>query len=232
MGKNKNSHYDNKVVLKPWGNEYVIYRNSNKLSVTFLNINYKKSTSLHCHPKKKTGFIILSGKASIQLGLWEDNRKTYGAPSKLMIRNRLFHSIKSLSKKGVCLLEIETPSDKKDLVRYKDSYGREKKPYESLKFTKKISKNDIIFKKTKKQIIQKYNFGNKVELSLETHSNFKKINKEKMKTIFAIVNGEIVDKSNKSVLSLGDIIRTGTLKKLSEFFKIKKQLTVFKIKKI
>ena len=56
MGKNKNSHYDNKVVLKPWGNEYVIYRNSNKLSVTFLNINYKKSTSLHCHPKKKNWF--------------------------------------------------------------------------------------------------------------------------------------------------------------------------------
>ena len=53
-----------------------------------------------------------------------------------------------------------------------------------------------------------------------------------METIFAIVRGEIVDKQNRSVLALGDIIRTGTLKKLSEVFKIKKQLTVFKIKKI
>lgn len=232
MSKNKNSHYDNKVVLKPWGKEHVIYRNSNKLSVTFLNIDYKKSTSLHCHPKKKTGFVILSGNASVQLGLWKDNCKVYKAPSKLMIRNRLFHSIKSLSKKGICLLEIETPSDKKDLVRFKDSYGREKKPYESLKFTKKISKDDIIFKKIKTKVVQKYNFTNKVELSLETHKNFRKINKERMETIFAIVNGEIIDNHNRSVLSLGDIIRTGTLKKLSEAFKIKKQLTVFKIKKI
>ena len=79
MSKNKNSHYDNKVVLKPWGNEHVIYRNSNKLSVTFLNIDYKKSTSLHCHPKKKTGFVILSGNASVQLGLWKDNCKVYKA---------------------------------------------------------------------------------------------------------------------------------------------------------
>ena len=176
MGKNKNSHYDNKVVLKPWGNEHVIYRNSNKLSVTFLNIDYKKSTSLHCHPKKKTGFVILSGNASVQLGLWKDNCKIYKAPSKLMIRNRLFHSIKSLSKKGICLLEIETPSDKKDLVRFKDSYGREKKPYESLKFTKEISKDDIVFKKTKTKtkVVQKYNFSNRVELSLETHKDFRK----------------------------------------------------------
>ena len=232
MSKNKKSYYDNKVVLKPWGNEHVIYRNSDKLSVTFLNINYRKSTSLHCHPQKKTGFVILSGKASIQLGLWKNNCKTYKAPSKLMIRNRLFHSIKSLSKKGICLIEIETPSNKKDLVRFKDAYGREKKPYEGLKFTRKISKDDITFKKTNKKIVQKYNFDNKVELSLETHKNFRKINKERIKTIFAIVGGEIIDTNNRSVMSLGDIIRTGTLKKLSEVFKIKKQLTVFKIKKI
>ena len=226
-----NSYYDNRIVLKPWGKEYVIYRNSNKLSATFLNIDYKKSTSLHCHPQKKTGFIILSGKASIQLGLWKSNHTTYNAPSKLMIRSRLFHSIKSLSKKGISLIEIETPYNKKDLVRYKDLYGREKKPYEGFKFTKKITKKDIIFKNNKK-IIQKYVFNNKVELSLETHKNFRKINREKNQTIFAILNGDVVDKKNQSVLSTGDIVKTPTLKKLSEFFKIKKELTFFKIKKI
>lgn len=232
MIKIRNSFYDNKVVIKPWGKEHIIYRNSDKLSVTFLNIDYKKSTSLHCHSKKKTGFVLLSGKASIQLGLWKNNFKIYKAPSKLMIRNRLFHSIKCLSKKGISLIEIETPSEKKDLVRFKDYYGREKKPYEGSRFTKKISKDDISFKKINKKNNQKYVFDNKVELSLENHKNFKKINKEKIKTIFAIIKGKIVDKKNYSVLSLGDIIRTGTLKKLSEVFKIKKQLTVLKIKKI
>ena len=130
MNKKKSSFYDNKIVNKPWGNEYVIFTNSNKLSVTLLNISYKKKTSLHCHPIKKTGFIILSGKALIQLGLWNASLKKYIAPSKLMIRTGLFHSIKALSKKGVCALEFETPANKNDLVRYKDNYGRQQKPYE------------------------------------------------------------------------------------------------------
>ena len=232
MNKKKSFFYDNKVVTKPWGNEYIVYRNSNKLSVTLLNINYNKKTSLHCHPTKKTGFIVLSGKALIQLGLWKATSKYFSAPSKLMIRTGLFHSIKATSKKGLCALEFETPVNKKDLVRFKDSYGREKKPYEGKKFTNKISKNEVIFKKTKKKMIQKYTFGNKVELSMETHKNFKLLNKERMQTIFAILDGEVVDKFNRSVLSYGDIIKTGTLKKLSEVFKIKKNLTLLKVKNI
>jgi len=232
MNKKKNFSYDSKVVAKPWGNEYVVYRNSNKLSVTLLNIDYNKKTSLHCHPTKKTGFIVLSGKALIQLGLWKVTSKYFTAPTKLMIRTGLFHSIKAISKKGLCALEFETPVNKKDLVRFKDSYGREKKPYEGKEFTSKTSINDVVFKKTKKKIVQKYIFDNKVELSMETHKNFRLLNKEKMQTIFAILDGQVVDKQNRSVLSYGDIIETGTLKKLSEVFKIKKDLTLLKVKSI
>ena len=54
MPKSK-TYYDNKIVKKPWGFEYVVYRDSNKLVVTFLNIEHNKSTSLHCHPNKKVG---------------------------------------------------------------------------------------------------------------------------------------------------------------------------------
>ena len=69
--KNISKFYDNKVVKKPWGFEYVVYRDKNNLCVTLLNINFKKSTSLHCHPKKKSGFILIKGKALFQLGLWK-----------------------------------------------------------------------------------------------------------------------------------------------------------------
>ncbi len=232
MNKKKNLSYDKKIVHKPWGREHVVYRNDNKLSVTLLKIDYNKSTSLHCHPTKKTGFIVLSGKALIQLGLWKSSSKTYSAPSKLMIRTGLFHSIKAKSKKGLCALEFETPCNKNDLVRFKDSYGREKKPYEGKKFVSLISKEDVFFEKPKKKIIQKYVFDNKVELSMETHKNFKLINKESMQTIFAVIEGKVVDKLNRSVLSYGDIIKTGTFKKLSEVFKIKKNLILLKVKKI
>ena len=228
MKNKKKFSYDNRVVTKPWGNEYVVYRNSSKLSVTLLNINYNKKTSLHCHPTKKLVLLFCLA----ELGLWKATSKYFNAPSKLMIRTGLFHSIKAVSKKGLCALEFETPVNKKDLVRFKDSYGREKKPYEGKEFTSKTSTNDIIFKKTKKKITQKYIFDNKVELSMETHKNFKLLNKEKMQTVFAILDGKVVDKHNRSVLSYGDIIKTGTLKKLSEVFKIKKNLTLLKVKNI
>ena len=230
MSKNFSSSYDNRIVHKPWGQEYTIFRNKNLVAITLLNIKYKHKTSLHCHPTKKTGFIVLSGRALIQLGLWKSSSKIYNAPSKLMIRTGLFHSIKAISKKGLVALEFETPANKNDLVRFKDFYGREKKPYEGKKYTSQISKNDVIFKKTKK--IQKFTFDKKVELSMETHKNFRLLNREKMQTIFAVIDGKVVDKFNRSVLSYGDIIKTGTLKKLSQVFKIKSDLKLLKVKLI
>ena len=109
--------YDNRVVIKPWGYEYVVYRNSNNLSVTLLKINYNKKTSLHCHPQKKSGFILLSGKAKFQLGLRAKNSEIHASPSKRMMARGLFLSIKSISKEGLSALEFETPVDKNDLVR-------------------------------------------------------------------------------------------------------------------
>ena len=70
---NKRDFYSNKIVNKPWGYEYVIYSNSNKLAITLVKINYGHKTSLHCHPQKKTGFIILSGKAQVQIGIYKEN---------------------------------------------------------------------------------------------------------------------------------------------------------------
>ena len=64
-----------------------------------------------------------------------------------MIRTGLFHSIKAVSKGGLFALEFETPFNKNDLVRFKDNYGRQSKPYEGKKFTKKIDSNFIKFKR-------------------------------------------------------------------------------------
>ena len=172
--RKKSSFYDNKVVLKPWGYEYTIYRHLNKLSVTFLKINKNHRTSLHCHPKKKTGFIVIDGKAQIQLGLWKDTTEYHSAPSKLMIRTGLFHSIKGVSKNGVSALEFETPMYKKDLVRFKDDYGRRSKPYEGKNFSKNLTDNFIKFKRPVFGKDQYYKIG-KVNIFLEVHKDFKKL---------------------------------------------------------
>jgi mannose-6-phosphate isomerase-like protein (cupin superfamily) len=225
----RESFYDKKIVKKPWGCEHVCFRDKKKIALTFLNINYKKKTSLHCHPKKKTGFILLEGKAKIQLGLWESTSKIYKAPSKLMIRTGLFHSIQSLSKSGVKAIEFETPVLKNDLVRYQDNYGRRSKPYEGKKFIKSLSLPDVIFKKPSLKKKQIFKFG-KLILSLEVHTNFKKILKNKISTIFGILSGNVIDKRGRKILSAGDIIKLGTLKKLSKYFKINKQLTLIIVK--
>ena len=225
----KNSFfYDDKVVYKPWGHEHIIYKNRKNLSVTLLKINYNKKTSLHCHPNKKTGFIVIAGRALIQLGLWKTTAKYYRAPSKLMIRTGLFHSIKSVSKNGLYALEFETPFNKKDLVRFKDDYGRQSKPYEGKNFTKRINSNFIRFTKPKLGKNQLFKIK-KTNISLEIHKNFKNLINKKNSTIFAIIDGNVVDKQKRRVLSYGDIIRTGTLKKLSEVFKIRKYLTVIRV---
>ena len=225
----KNSFfYDDKVVYKPWGHEHIIYKNRKDLSVTLLKINYNKKTSLHCHPNKKTGFIVIDGRALIQLGLWKTTAKYYKAPSKLMIRTGLFHSIKSVSKNGLYALEFETPFNKKDLVRFKDDYGRQSKPYEGKNFTKKINSDFIKFTKPKLGKNQLFKIK-KTNISLEIHKNFKNLINKKNSTIFAIIDGNVVDKHKRRVLSYGDIIRTGTLKKLSEVFKIRKYLTVIRV---
>ena len=137
---------ENYKVIKPWGSEYTIYKNSTT-STKLLNLEYNKSTSLHCHPLKKTGFILINGKVNISLGFY--NTKKLESLSRIMIRPGLFHSTKNLHKETATILEIETPIDKDDLVRFKDEYGRENKPYENKNSMIKLGKNDPIFKDPK-----------------------------------------------------------------------------------
>lgn len=226
----KLNYYDNKVVSKPWGHEYVVYRDKKKLCITLLKINYNQSTSLHCHPNKKSGFVLIDGKARFQLGLWKKRSEIHSSPSKRMIARGLFHSIKSVSKNGLLALEFETPVDKNDLVRFKDSYGRAQKPYESKKNFKE-NKNDLL-KIKKSYFTQKKEYSfQKVKLKLETHKDFKKINKSKKDTIFALVDGSISDKDGKEILSCGDIVKTDDMRTLSKVFKIKKKLSLIKVNK-
>jgi len=228
--KIKDKFYDGKVVLKPWGHEHVVYRKGKDLSVTLLRINYRKKTSLHCHPNKKSGFILLSGKAEFQLGLWKKRAEIHQSPSKRMIARGLFHQIRSVSKDGLYALEFESPVDKKDLVRFQDNYGRQQKPYEGKGFTKKVMPHFLKFKDPTKQNKQFYKID-KSKITIETHKNFKNILKNKKDTIFAIIKGSIVDKEKRKVLSYGDIIKTNDFKVLSKVFKIDKLLSVVKVNK-
>jgi len=116
------------AVNKPWGYEYLAYE-SEDVALWVLHLNKGFSTSMHAHPQKTTGLVILSG--SIELGFIADS-KVITAPDKQMIRRGLFHQSRAISD-NVILLEVETPNDKGDLVRLFDDHGREALGYESQK---------------------------------------------------------------------------------------------------
>ena len=215
--------YNNILVQKPWGYEYKIHEN--KIAATwYLNISKNHKTSLHCHPLKKTGFILLDGKVEIELGFYE--KIILNSPAKLMIRPGLFHSTKALSKTAK-ILEIETPVNKNDLVRFKDQYGRKEKPYEGKKQMRSLPDQFTRFRTPKMNCSNQY-FLDSCKISVERISKIKKHNN---KTIIAVLAGGLVDKKKKYVLSPGDIVYYRTVNKLAKSFKVNKQLTILTVKK-
>ena len=230
MTRIKTSHkkkYKNLVVTKPWGSEYIACEN-NTTAAWLLKIKKNHKTSLHCHPKKKTGFIVLDGTVEVELGFYE--KVKLKAPSKLMIRPGLFHSTKALSKNGATILEVETPINKNDLVRFKDNYGRENRPYEGKNKMKKKLADDIFFKIPKKFGTNKYNFKNLI-ITVEKLKDAKKLSNRSKNTIFAVLDGGLADKKRRFVLSPGDIVRTDTISKLTEVFSVLKKITVLTVSK-
>ncbi len=218
-------NYSNKLVKKPWGNEYLLYENG-IVAVWMLNIESNKNTSLHCHTKKKTGLILLEGEIDVELGFY-DKKKLF-APDKVMLRTGLFHSSKSINTNSK-LLEIETPIDKEDLVRFEDNYGRQEKPYEGKKFFSDLSKNAILLQDpaTSKQ---EYKFNDST-LKFERHYDCDELINKSDDTIFAIIKGGLFSDNSQIVLSPGEVVRTETVQKLSEVFKIKDYIDVIVINK-
>jgi len=213
-------------VIKPWGSEYTIYKNSVS-STKLLKIEKNKSTSLHCHPIKKTGFILIKGTVDVDLGFY--NKKKLDSISRLMIRPGLFHATRNNHSETAVILEIETPIDKDDLVRFKDEYGRENKPYEGKNCMENLSLDDPVFEEPEMNDTRKYKVGN-VTIILEKINDINALKNKDNSTTFAILDGGLESKNNLLVLSPGDIVSGETINKLSEVFKIQNYITYLSIK--
>lgn len=121
-----NLEYKKIVVNKPWGYEYLLFEN-NHVAIWILCLKKNCTTSMHCHPNKKTSLVVLSGSA---ISSTLDTEFSLNSMDGLIIDSGVFHSTRSTSDEETFLMEIETPPNKNDLVRLKDQYGRENKAYE------------------------------------------------------------------------------------------------------
>ena len=123
-----NIDFEQVIVNKPWGQEYLLYSNM-ETEIWNLSIKYQRSTSMHCHPNKKTVLLVLDGRAlfSSLNESWE-----LMPMDAIVIDAGVFHSTQSISKDGLVVLEFETPPMKHDLLRLQDKYGRVEKGYEDI----------------------------------------------------------------------------------------------------
>lgn len=132
--REESPNYNNVIVKKPWGYEYLVFEN-NFVAIWLLQIIRKRKTSMHCHPKKKTGLLLLSGLAAHHNleGTLELNPQ-----DGIIFENSVFHCTEAHSalpmvphsEDGIWVMEIESPPAKEDLVRIKDEYGRTGASYE------------------------------------------------------------------------------------------------------
>ncbi len=118
--------YSQVVVKKPWGYEYLIFENED-VAVWILFLKKGEQTSMHCHPGKLTSLVVLQGEVSCSTLESSLPRK---AGEGLLISKKVFHQTKAVSENGAFVMEIETPVNKRDLVRLEDRYGRENMGYE------------------------------------------------------------------------------------------------------
>ena len=138
-------NYLNKVNDKPWGKEYLSYQNK-KIGIWILYVNKEQETSLHCHFKKDTILINISG--CFKINLYNDY-KILNLFECLYVPRNTFHGIHSYTDNSILMeIEIYTQSiqytDKNDLLRIKDKYSRDKTNYETSVKEREPTENEIM----------------------------------------------------------------------------------------
>ena len=210
----KNESHRQVIVNKPWGYEYLIYEND-EIAMWLLHIACGQKTSMHCHPTKTTGLVLLEGQAELS---FLADKKLISAPEKQMLRRGLFHSTKAISETGIFMLEVETPNDKNDLVRLEDEYGREDLGYETREHEILKSPECIWFSEPNLGTVDKYNL-NGVVLTVEVSSKIDVINAKNDNDIVVFLRGGLgktIDGRTHLATVAGDVGLAAVVKRVAK----------------
>ncbi|MDO8461240.1 MAG: hypothetical protein Q7S98_00100 [Deltaproteobacteria bacterium] len=222
--------YRNCVVMKPWGYEYLIFENEH-VAIWFLKIKGRHSTSMHCHPLKRTSLVLLSGKAFCNT---LQHRNYLTSPAGLIIEKSVFHSTKALSSEGIELIEIESPPNKTDLVRLNDTYGREYHGYEGFSEmeTNDLKRFNYFHFQESAEPKELSHFAEDYAISFETYTDdhqFQNDFRPDENEIVSPCRGQIIDESGNPLLEAGEIQSGQTLKNGTKM-KTKDRLSLLRIK--
>lgn len=201
------------IVNKPWGYEYLMYENGT-VGVWYLFIKHGARTSLHCHPRKKTSIILLSGEAVIS---FLNDSVPLKPLNKLMIREGLFHSTAATSPEGISVIETETPCDKTDLVRLNDEYGRQEQPYEGPDAMFPISESCVQLTHPEEGRQLRYTLCG-CTLSVEKFKDISGLRQRPPGEIIVVLEGGLFSRAGDPIVSPGDVVSSDTLERLAETF--------------
>jgi len=195
-------NYLNRKFFKPWGFEYLTYQ-TDKIGIWILHVNQNQKTSLHCHFKKDSMLIPLSG--TFRIDTYDDFH--------ILTENQImyfpansFHGIMSYAETGI-ILEIEiysseiTYSDKNDLLRLRDIYNRDKCTYEGSVTESIVSEDESVNFDTKSA----FTFGNDCNIHIRNYKKNAHLNVIHISnnTINILLDGKIL---TNNVLAPGSII--------------------------
>ena len=201
-----NVDFSKLVVNKPWGYEYRL-TSTPLVEIWHLSLDHGTSTSMHCHPNKKTALVVLDGRA--QFSTLNKSIKL-GPMDAVTIDSGVFHSTQCVSKRGLKLIEIETPPMKHDLIRLEDKYGRANTGYEGLDKMKTSNGSYPRFKDKGSATIQ--NFCNShLNISFVDGLNSLKKSKTK-KDVAVLINGFIKSLKGNIVYTTGDVVPINDLR--------------------
>jgi mannose-6-phosphate isomerase-like protein (cupin superfamily) len=207
------------VVKKPWGSEYLVYENEN-LGIWCLSIDPQMRTSLHCHPKKNTGFVVLNGTVCLQFLRGE--MKLVGLDKIQIFRGR-FHTTRCISEKSACVFEIEAPQDKYDLVRLEDDYGRVNSAYENSSSYMPRNEHNLWIEHD-----ESYDFeGCRIRISKVTKQDLMDCPDNEI--LIFLRGGVYHDDNSGHILQPGDVVTGDIMKVLSKAFSIRNDTEILRI---
>lgn len=200
--------YRNKVVLKPWGYEFLVFENEH-VAIWFLHLGEGHSTSMHCHPGKQTSLILLKGE--VQCNFF-GQRAHLKPMSSIAIDRGVFHSTKALLSSGAFLIEVESPPAKTDLVRLKDEYDRQSSGYEGMSEMRTDGLEEFGYFWIDGSPLSPHSIGNCcIDVVSFSSQDSLKTFEWSDSAYYCCCRGELLDSREKKVLCIGNIERGAEL---------------------
>lgn len=194
-------NFSDVIVKKPWGYEYLLFENDD-VAVWILHINPFSQTSMHCHPNKNTSLICLSGKIECKT---LDEEYICDELNGIYLGKKVYHQTSNKNDFTAVIMEIETPVNKFDLVRFKDDYGRKEKKYED---EENYVKQDDLTVRNLSSKIQRVFAKTILEIGFaKSKSEFLELCKTKDdKMIITLLNRNIWSELGQKVFNVGQIV--------------------------